>query len=77
MSAFPMAPEFSSSFSTHALLTMGSTNSVYSEIQQDNWHSRQDWRDRVLTTGPPGKSQEENIFKASIQDTKITSFATA
>ena len=56
MSAFPMAPEFSSSFSTHALLTMGSTNSVYSEIQQDNWHSRQDWRDRVLTTGPPGKS---------------------
>lgn len=31
----------------------------------------------VLIAGPPGKSQEENIFKASIQDTKITSFATA
>ena len=34
--------EFSSSSPTHALPTMGSTNSVHSEIQQDNWRHKQD-----------------------------------
>ena len=33
---------FSSSLLAHALPTMGSVNSVHSEIQWDNWHQEQD-----------------------------------
>ena len=39
----------SSSLLAHALPTLGSANSAYSEIQQDDWHSWCDQQDRCLS----------------------------
>ena len=42
MSAVPRLLTFSFSLLAHTLPTMGSANSVHSEIQQDNWCCEQD-----------------------------------